>query len=146
VRVLGGLRARYPRNLLLWLESASTALRAKHAQSADSLLADATRRFATDPRPRAFGERALWEYTSGIVRLERGDLSGARAHLTEALTGDARTWVRARTHLALGKVAERNGDRTAAESAYTTAARLADLGRDAATGAEARSRRASLRP
>jgi tetratricopeptide (TPR) repeat protein len=146
MRVLEELRTRYPRNRLLWLESASTALRAKHAQSADSLLADATRRFATDPRPRAFGERALWEYTSGIVRLERGDLSGARAHLTEALTGDARTWVRARTHLALGKVAERNGDRTAAESAYTTAARLADLGRDAATGAEARSRRASLRP
>ena len=116
MRLLAGLRTRYPRNRLLWLESASTALRAKHAADADVLLADATTRFAADSRRRAFGEQALWAYTRGIVRLEQGDLVTARASFAQALTGDARTWVRARTHLGLGKVAERTGDRKGAES------------------------------
>ena len=144
LRLLAGLRTRYPRNRLLWLESASTALRAQHAADADVLLADATTRFAADSRRRAFGEQALWAYTRGIVRLEQGDLVTARASFAQALTGDARTWVHARTHLGLGKVAERTGDRKGAESAYDAAARLGDLGRDPATVAEARSRRAHL--
>jgi len=143
-RVLADLRTRYPRNRLLWLESASTALRARRAQEADALLAESSRRFASDTRPRAFGEAALWDYTSGIVRLELSDVPGARASLSRALAGDARTWVRARTHLALGRAAERTGDRAGARAAYDTAARLAELGRDPATAAEARNRRARL--
>jgi hypothetical protein len=72
-------------------------------------------------------------------------LPAARERLLEALTGDARTWVRARTHLALGKLSERTGDSTRAAPAYETAARLADAGRDPVTAAEARRLRARLR-
>ena len=146
LRVLADLRTRYPRNRLLWLESAATARRGGRAQDAEVLLAEAERRFAGDPRPRAFGEAALWHYTRGIVRLEMGELPGARASLVQALRGDARTWVRARTHLALGKLSERTGNRAAAGPAYDTAARLGDLGRDPVTAAEARRLRARLPP
>jgi tetratricopeptide (TPR) repeat protein len=144
LRVLADLRTRYPRNRLLWLESAATQLRAKRADRAEFLLAEAVTRFANDARPRAFGETALWHYTRGVVRLQRGDPVGARASLTQALTGDARTWVRARTHLALGTAAERTGDRISARSSYDTAARLGNLGRDPTTVAEARRLRARL--
>jgi len=138
--VLTELRGHYPRNRLLWLESAATALRAHRAAEADALLVEAMDRFGTDTRPRAFGELALWRYTRGLARLELGDLQGARTSLTQALEGDARTWVRARTHLALGRVAERTGDRAGARTAYETAARLADTGRDPAAAADARAR------
>jgi tetratricopeptide (TPR) repeat protein len=144
LRVLADLRTRYPRNRLLWLESAATARRGRRAQDAKALLAEAERQFAGDTRRRAFGEAALWHYTRGIVRLEMGDLSGARDSLLQALTGDARTWVRARTHLALGKMSEHAGDRAAAAPAYDTAARLGDVGRDPVTAAEARRLRARL--
>ncbi len=144
LRVVADLRCRYPRNRLLWLESASTALRARHVQDAEALLADASRRFAGDTRPRAFGEAALWHYTGGLVRLERGDLAGARRELLDALDGDARPWVRARAHLALGKVLDRTGDHAGARVAYENAARLGELGRDPATTAEARRLRAHV--
>jgi hypothetical protein len=143
-RVLADLRTRYPRNRLLWLESAATAMRGNRAQDAEALLAEAEKRFAGDTRPRAFGEAALWHYTRGVVRLETADLPGARASLGEALTGDARTWVRARTHLAVGKLSERTGDPAAAARAYDNAVRLGAIGRDPATAAEARRLRARL--
>jgi tetratricopeptide (TPR) repeat protein len=143
-RVLADLRTRYPRNRLLWLESAATALRGGRAHDAGALLDEAEKRFAGDTRPRAFGEAALWHYTRGIVRLQTADLPGARASLDEALTGDARPWVRARTHLAIGKLSERTGDPAAAARSYETAARLGAIGRDPVTAAEARRRRARL--
>ena len=146
LRVLADLRTRYPRNRLLWLESAATARRGRHPRDAEALLAEAEKRFAADTRPRAFGEAALWHFTRGIVLLDIGQLPGARASLVQAMTGDARTWVRARTQLALGKLSERTGDRTAAAPAYDAAARLADIGRDPATAAEARRLRARLPP
>ena len=146
LRVLADLRTRYPRNRLLWLESAATARRGRHPRDAEALLAEAEKRFAGDTRPRAFGEAALWHFTRGIVLLDIGQLPEARASLVQAMTGDARTWVRARTQLALGKVSERTGNRAAAAPAYDAAARLGDIGRDPATAAEARRLRARLPP
>jgi tetratricopeptide (TPR) repeat protein len=144
LRLLAELRARYPRNRLLWLESGATALRAGRLEEAEAFVADGIARFRADPRPRAFGEMALWQYVRGAALLERGDLAGARRSLTQALDGDARTWVRGRTHLALGRVLEASKDRAGARAAYETAARLADAGRDPAAGAEARRRGAQL--
>ena len=144
LRVLVDLRARFPRNRLLWLESAATALRAGNGRDADAFVADGLARFGADARPRAFGEMALWHYIRGAARLQRGNLPGARISLTEALAGDARTWVRARTHLALGRVLEQSHNRAGARAAYETAARLAVTGRDPATGSEARRRAARL--
>jgi tetratricopeptide (TPR) repeat protein len=143
-RVLVDLRTRFPRNRLLWLESGATTLRAGRAHEAEALIGEGFARFSADPRPRAFGEMALWHYLRGLAQLERGDLAGARTSLMQALAGDARTWVRARTHLALGRVMEGSNDRAGASAAYDTAARLADAGRDPAAAAEARRRRARL--
>jgi tetratricopeptide (TPR) repeat protein len=144
LRVLADLRGRFPRNRLFWLESGATALRAGLAKEAQTLIADGMARFSSDTRPRAFGEMALWHYVHGAALLERGDLPGARRSLTQALDGDARTWVRGRTHLALGRVLEASNDRAGARTAYDTAARLAEAGRDPAAAAEARRRRSRL--
>jgi tetratricopeptide (TPR) repeat protein len=144
LRVLADLRGRFPRNRLFWLESGATALRAGLAKEAQTLIADGMARFSSDTRPRAFGEMALWHYVHGAALLERGDLPGARRNLTQALDGDARTWVRGRTHLALGRVLEASNDRAGARTAYDTAARLAEAGRDPAAAAEARRRRSRL--
>ena len=98
---------------------------------------------ATFARARS-AKRRSGDYTGGLVRLERGDLAGARRELLDALDGDARPWVRARTHLALGKVLDRTGDHAGARVAYENAARLGELGRDPATTAEARRLRARV--
>jgi tetratricopeptide (TPR) repeat protein len=144
LRILADLRGRYPRNRLFWLESGATALRAGLAKEAEAFIVDGMARFSSDTRPRAFGEMALWRYVLGAALLERGDLPGARRSLTQALDGDARTWVRGRTHLALGRVLEASNDRVGARTAYDTAARLAESGRDPAAAAEARRRSSQL--
>jgi tetratricopeptide (TPR) repeat protein len=144
LRILADLRGRYPRNRLFWLESGATALRAGLANQAEAFIADGMARFSGDTRPRAFGEMALWRYLLGAALLERGDLPGAHRSLTQALDGDARTWVRGRTHLALGRLLEALHDHVGARNSYDTAARLAETGRDPAAAAEARRRRSRL--
>jgi Tfp pilus assembly protein PilF len=79
----------------------------------------------------------LWRYKLGEVQLARGNRSAARTNLRAALDGSARDWVRARTHLALGKIADASGERTRAREHYTRAVRLAEVGRDPATRREA---------
>src|SRR3970282_1790313 len=54
-----------------------------------------------------------------------------------ALKGPAREWVRARTHLALGKIADLRGTRELAREQYALASRLAETRRDRATLDEA---------
>ena len=58
VRVIGQLQRQYPRNRLLWLEAASTALRAGRPADARQALEEGLAKLAGDPRPRAFGEGA----------------------------------------------------------------------------------------
>ena len=67
LRVLAELRRQYPRNRILWLESAATALRAGRASEAARLHGEGIRRLAGDRRPRAGGEDALWERQRTIV-------------------------------------------------------------------------------
>ena len=137
LKVLTHLRQRYPRNRLLWLESGATALRARRLEQADAHLTEGLRLVSRDARRRMFGEEALWRYKLGEVQLARGNRSAARTNLRAALDGSARDWVRARTHLALGKIADASGERTRAREHYTRAVRLAEVGRDPATRREA---------
>jgi tetratricopeptide (TPR) repeat protein len=60
---IGELRRRFPRNRLLCLEAANTALRAGRAADALRALDDGFAMLALDRRPRAFGEESRWELT-----------------------------------------------------------------------------------
>ena len=138
LKVLADLRRLYPRNRLLWLESGATALRAGRHAEAERFLRDGMARLRGDPRTRTFGEEALWRYKLGEVRLARGDRAGARALLRASLEHASREWVRARTHLALGKLADRDRNAAAAREQYRLAIRFAESGRDSATLREAK--------
>jgi tetratricopeptide (TPR) repeat protein len=135
--VVRTLMARFPRNRLLLLEAGGTAIRARRFGDAERMLTEGIARLAGDPRPRAFGEEALWFYKRGLARRALGRLETAHADLQRARELSARQWVHARVALELGKLADLQGRRDAARAAYETAARLARAGNDPGTRAEA---------
>lgn len=124
LRVIAELQRRYPRNRLLWLEAASTALRAARWAHARTAIEEGLARFAQDPRPRAFGEVARWRYYHGAALVGVKQVEAAEAELRAVLTGDAPEWLRGRTHKELGKLADLAGDRARAIEAYRLAARI----------------------
>ncbi len=138
LRVLADLRRQYPRNRLLWLESGATALRAGQAAQAERWLTEGIGRLPADTRPRMFGEEALWYWKRGVARYAQGNDAGARVDLRASLDCEARPWVWARTHLALGRIADLHGERAAALEEYAFAIALADRDNDPATMAAAR--------
>ena len=137
LKQLAALRERYPRNRLVWLESGSTSLRAGRAADAERFLSDGLSRFADDPRPRMFGEDALWRYKRGATFAALGRTE-AEAELRKALTVEGRNWVHARTHLELGKLALKTGNKAAAAAEFRAAIPLADGDNDPLTSEEAR--------
>ena len=132
------LRDRYPRNRLMWLESGSTSLRAGRAAEAERFLSDGLTRFAGDTRPRMFGEDALWRYKRGATLAALGRAVDADADLRKALTLDGRKWVHARSHLELGKLALKGGNKSAAAGEFQAAIPLAESDNDPLTAEEAR--------
>jgi len=60
-RLIFELQARYPRNRLLGLEAAGTALRAGRPREALAAIDAGLQRLTADPRPRAFGEESRWQ-------------------------------------------------------------------------------------
>jgi hypothetical protein len=132
------LQQAYPKNRLLWLEGGSTLLRAGKAREADAMLTDGLARFSSDPRPRMLGEQGLWYYKRGAARIRMKHQGEAQQDLQLALTfKDVRQWVRARTHLELGKAADLAGDRQGARAAYDNAIRVATAAQDDAAVEEA---------
>jgi tetratricopeptide (TPR) repeat protein len=136
MRVLAELRAEFPRNRILWLESGATALRAGRLDEAERLLSDGIARLATDARPRMHGEEALWMLKRGATRVALNRLPDAEADLTRGATLEARGWVTGRIHAELGKVADLRQDRAAARRHFQRALMLAEQDNDA-PGAEA---------
>jgi tetratricopeptide (TPR) repeat protein len=132
------LRERFPRNRLVWLESGSTSLRAGRAADAERFLTDGIARFAGDRRQRMFGEEALWRYKRGAARAALGKDGDAAADLRAALGLQGRKWVQARTHLELGKLALKAGNKPAAQQELQQAAALADSDNDPGTADDAR--------
>jgi Tfp pilus assembly protein PilF len=112
-------------------------LRASRWPEGESFLTEGLARLARDTRPRIFGEEALWHYKLGEARLARGNRAGARTSFEGAMQGSAREWVRARTHLGLGKLSDVQGDRESARRHYTQASRLAESSRDSDTRKDA---------
>jgi Flp pilus assembly protein TadD len=136
LKVLATLRERYPRNRLVWLESGSTSLRGGRAADAERFLTDGLARFADDARPRMFGENALWHYKRGAALAALGR-SAAESELRQALTLEGRKWVHARSHLELGKLALKTGNKSGAAAELRAAIVLADSDNDPLTSDEA---------
>jgi uncharacterized protein HemY len=84
-----------------------------------------------------FGEDALWRYKHGAALAALGRPE-AEAELRKSLTLDGRKWVHARSHLELGKLALKKGDKAAAAVALRAAIPLADSDNDPLTSDEAR--------
>jgi len=135
--MLALLRQRFPRNRLMWLESGATSLRAGRPADAERFLEDGMTRLASDTRQRMFGEDALWLYKRGAARAALGRAT-ANADLEKALTVEGRPWVKGRSHLELGKLAQKGGARAAAAEHFRAAARLCESDNDAASAGEAR--------
>jgi tetratricopeptide (TPR) repeat protein len=135
---LARLRADYPRNRLVWLESGSTALRAGRPAEAETFLAEGYEKFTGDSRTRMFGEEALWLYKRGTARAGIGRTVDAEADLRRALSLTGRNWVYGRARLELGRLALKAGDKNAARTELSTAATLAESDNDPMTASEAR--------
>src|SRR5690606_11092022 len=131
------LMKRFPRNRILLLEAGGTAIRARRFAEAERLLTEGIDRLPQDPRPRAYGEEALWFYKRGLARRALRQLDAADGDLARARRVEARPWVHARIELERGKIADLRGRRDVARSAYEAAIRLARKGHDPAARAEA---------
>ena len=101
LQVIDQLQQTYPSNRLLWLEGASTALRAGRADEARRQIDTGLAMLARDPRPRAFGEAARWHLYHGLTLGALHDAGGARRELAAALGVDAPGWVHDRARAAL---------------------------------------------
>ena len=130
LRLLDGLRRDFPRNRLLWLESAATDMRAGRAARALEFLNAGIAAFEQDTREKAFGEGAMWYAKRGAAYVELGNRAGAEADLRKALASRGRDWVHGRCHLELGKLADLSGNRTAAVAEYRLAVALCGRDRD----------------
>lgn len=124
LRVIRELQQRYPRNRLLWLEEAGTALRARRLAEARTAIEAGLARLPGDGRTRAPGEEARWRYTHGAILVALRHTELARTELDAALGASTRDWLRGRIHLEQGKLADLSSDRTRAREQYRDAARL----------------------
>ena len=138
LKQLAVLKERYPQNRLVWLETGSTCLRAGRWADADRFLADGWTRFASDKRPRMFGEDALWQYKIGVARAALGRTAEAQDALSKALALPGRKWVHGRSHIELGKLALKAGNRIEARQHLQPRSRCARNDNDQASADEAR--------
>lgn len=136
-RILRQLRELYPRNRLVVLEHASTALRAGRAAEAEAMLTEGLTRLARETRPRIPGEEQLWRYKRGAARaaLKRSD---AMDDLNAATSAAAQAWVAGRARVEIAKLALARGDRAGASSEAKQAETLCTQGNDPACVEEAR--------
>ena len=129
-RFLKQLRRAYPRNRLVWLETASTWLRDDRPAMADLSLVHGFSQLQGDDRTRMFGEDATWHLARGTARVDLGLVDRARADLSRAANGDAPLWVIGRAQLGLGKLADLEGRRQRARDYYQQSKGLCDNARD----------------
>jgi tetratricopeptide (TPR) repeat protein len=138
LKQLDSLRAQYPRNRLLWLETGSTLLRASRPAEAERALTEGMARHAADNRKPMFGEDALWYYKRGFAWARLGRAADARQELQKALSSDGRQWVHGRAHFELGKLALGRGDRDGGIRELRAAISLCEADGDGTTADEAR--------
>jgi tetratricopeptide (TPR) repeat protein len=136
LRVVRRLQELFPRNRLLWLEAASTALRAGRAAEARAYVEAGLARSSSDTRARALGEEARWKYVHGATLVAIRSRASADGELRGALELPSPNWVRGRVHEELGKLADLAGDRPRALTEYRLAQRLCSQDEDDDCAAE----------
>jgi tetratricopeptide (TPR) repeat protein len=99
------LQSRFPRNRLLWLNAAATAIEARQFETAERQLAEGLAARAVEAPPAVMGEHALWLLKRGTARAALGRAADAVADLTNVLVTRPRDWVRARAHVELARLA-----------------------------------------
>ena len=129
-RVLSELKRQYPRNRLVWLESASTWLRDERPAMAEVALFQGFMKLDADDRDRMFGEEAVWRLKRGTAQVALGKPADAEADLIAAASANARGWVSGRAHLELGKIADLAGDRSRAREQYDRGRKLCGNAKD----------------
>lgn len=130
LKVIGQLQARYPRNRLLWLETASTSLRAGRPADAKRALDKGLAMLAADTRPRAYGEEARWRYYEGATLVLLRDGPAADRALRAALAAEAPLWLHGRARRELGKIADLAGNRAGAVAEYKVAQKMCREAKD----------------
>ncbi len=130
LRSLQELRRMHPRNRLVVLEAGSTALRAGRAAQADAFLTEGLALLAKSTGAKIPGEETLWRYKRGAARTALGRLEEAAEDLKVAAGPEAQTWVQGRTHVELGRIAIRRGNRSAAATELRQAETLCQQGND----------------
>lgn len=123
LQIVGELQQRFPRNRLLWLEAANTALRAGRPGDARVAVERGLAMAAADPRPRGFGEEARWRLAHGAALAALADPSAA-GELRAAIDRSTRDWVSGRAHEELAGLAARRGDHLTAAGESRIAERL----------------------
>lgn len=136
--LLSGMRSRYPRNRLLWLEAGSTLLRADRPAEAERMLDEGLAMAESDTRSHMLGEDALWYYRRGSARAALDRHADARADLDRALSAHGRKWVEGRVHFELARLDLLEANRPQARAHLETAARLGDSDRDEGNAEKAR--------
>jgi tetratricopeptide (TPR) repeat protein len=107
LKAIERLQRLFPRNRLLWLEAASTQLRAGRPADARLSIEHGLRMVEADTRLLAFGELARWRCHYGISLARLNQVDAARQQFTAALQGEGLDWVRERARLELGKLPSR---------------------------------------
>jgi tetratricopeptide (TPR) repeat protein len=129
--------ADYPRNRLLLLEDGAASIRAGRPAEADATLSRGLAVFDQDSRPKIPGERALWLYKRGLARLLLNRKADALVDFHSVLEQQPVEWVRGRTHLELGKLADLTPDRSVALAEYKQAKAICDASNDPICAADA---------
>jgi tetratricopeptide (TPR) repeat protein len=138
LRTLQQLRLLYPRNRLVVLEQASTALRAGRPAQADAVLSEGLAALAREQRPKMPGEEALWRYKRGAARAALNRIEEAGVDLKAATSPNAQDWVRGRANVELARLAVRGGDTGSARDLALQAESLCEKGSDPACVSDAR--------
>lgn len=138
LRIIQQLQEQFPRNRLLWLEAAGTALRSGRPAEANAAIERGLAMLAADSRPRAFGETARWHYQHGLSLAAMKLNAAAETEFRAALTTECQTWLRGRTYLELGKLASRASGGTHVPAEARQAVNLCSAAKDELCVKEAR--------
>jgi tetratricopeptide (TPR) repeat protein len=130
LKLLRKVETEYPRNRLLILEQGAAAIRAGFPEEAEATLTRGLAQYEADPRPKIPGERALWLYKRGLARLTLNHRAEALVDLRGVFDAQPVDWVRGRTHLELGKIADLSNDRPRALTEYGQAKSLCEASND----------------
>jgi tetratricopeptide (TPR) repeat protein len=139
------LQRLHPRNRLLWLNQAATALSADRPYEAEQALTARIAGSDWNAGPAVLGETALWFAQRGTARARLRRDSEAMIDLERGLLADPRDWVRGRIHRQLGDLALTAGKRTQARQEFEMALDFSERGGDRVAAKEARQKLSAIK-